>query len=210
MIITYYAKACVKVQQGDTVIGFNPISKDSKEKYARFGANIALISRNAPAFNGAENLSYADKLPFVVNGPGEYEVGGIFIKGYAVPHEGVYNTVYTLRLDEINLCHLGGLSAASLPPEVVEALGEIDVLFVPVWKGDDIVAPLDAHKIANNLEPKIIIPMHNGDMGKDSAFAVFMKESGEDAQEPAEKLTLKRKDLEGKEASVVLLSTALG
>src|SRR3984885_5824382 len=98
MIITYLGGEFIKVQFGDTVLAFNPISKDSKLKTSKFGADIVLSSLNHPDMNGVDQISFGDKKPFVISGPGEYEVKGVFIKG--LPSESNYdgekriNTIY--------------------------------------------------------------------------------------------------------------------
>ncbi|MEK7556865.1 MAG: MBL fold metallo-hydrolase, partial [Patescibacteria group bacterium] len=73
MVITYHGLESFKVQFGDTVLAFNPVSKDSKLKTAKFGADIALISMHHEDMNGAEQVSFGEKKAFVVEGPGEYE-----------------------------------------------------------------------------------------------------------------------------------------
>ena len=82
MVISYQGLESFKIQFGEIVVAYNPISKDSKHKGTKFGADIVLISANHPDFNGAENASRGDKQPFVINGPGEYEIGGIFVRGF--------------------------------------------------------------------------------------------------------------------------------
>ena len=67
MIVTYYGKQFFKVQLGDTVLAFNPISKDSKLKAARFGADVVLTSLNHADFNGVESVTYGEKTPFVIS-----------------------------------------------------------------------------------------------------------------------------------------------
>jgi hypothetical protein len=81
MVITYLGADFFKVQFGDITIAVNPISKESKLKQARFGADIALVSANHPDLNGVDMVSHGDKKPFVISGPGEYEIKGVFIKG---------------------------------------------------------------------------------------------------------------------------------
>ena len=88
MIITYYGGEFFKVQFGDTTLAFNPISKDSKLKSSRFGADIVLSTTYHSDFNGVEQVSHGDKKPFVISGPGEYEVKEVFIKG--LPSESKY------------------------------------------------------------------------------------------------------------------------
>jgi len=205
MIITYYGKAFTKAQLGETVIAFNPISRESDKNVSRFGADAALISLNHPDFNGAETVAYANKSPFVIDGPGEYEVGGIFIQGFSSEGaSGRINKIYTLELDNIRLCHLGGLAHPTLNPDVIEEMGVIDILFVPI--GGETLSPKDAAKLASSLEPKLIIPLLCEDgKGSEETLKTFLKEAGGGKETVTDKLSLKKKDLEGKEGEVVVL-----
>ncbi len=210
MIITYLGCEFFKVQFGDTTIALNPISKDSKLKPTRFFADIALVSLNDKDMNGVENLSYNGNDPFVINGPGEYETKGVFIKGFgSVSNYGgveKINTIYSISLENMNLCFLGALSDINLSAEVKEALGEVDVLFLPI--GDEgVLDPVKAEKLAVELEAKIIIPMHYDDVGTKDVLKKYLKEAGEEKIEAVDKLTLKRKDLDGKEGDTVVLSS---
>ena len=206
MIITYFGKEFFKVQVGDTVLAFNPISKDSKLKGARFGADIALITVNHEDYNGADQVSFGEKNPLVISGPGEYETKGIFIRG--IPAESSagggkkINTIYTLSVDKINICFLGALSSKSLPAESREAIDGVDILFVPVG-GDGVLSPSDAYGVAVSIEPKVIIPM---DYGDEAALKKFLKEGGAEKVESLEKLTVKQKDIEGMEGEIVVLT----
>ena len=221
MIITYLGVEFFKVQFGDTTIAFNPISKDSKFKPTRFFADIALVSLNNPDMNGTENLSYNGKDPFVISGPGEYEVKDVFIKGFAsksnyggheksadlVASKERINTIYSVTLENMNICFLGALSDINLSTEVKEALGDVDDLFVPI--GDEsVLDATKAEKLSVEIEPKIIIPMHFGEIGIKDALKKYLKEAGEENVKPTDKLTLKKKDLEGKMGDVVVLSVA--
>lgn len=195
------------MQFGDTTLAFNPISKESKLKASRFFADIALVSVNHPDANGAENLSYNGKEPFVISGPGEYEIKGVFIKGFASKSlyggKDMINTIYSVPLENINLCFLGALSDINLSSEVKEALGDVDVLFLPVG-GDGVLDAVKAEKLSVEIEPKIIIPMHYDA----ASLKKYLKEAGEEGVKPIEKLTLKRKDLEGKQGESIVLSIA--
>jgi L-ascorbate metabolism protein UlaG (beta-lactamase superfamily) len=213
MIITYHGAEFFKVQFGDTIIAFNPISKDSKLKPSRFGADVALVSLNHPDMNGVDQLSFGDREPFVISGPGEYEIKGVFIKGY--PSESAYgskkgekqiNAIYSVSLEGMNLCFLGALRSGSpVPAEIQEPLEGIDILFAPIG-GDGVLSASEAYKLAVKLEPKIVIPMHYGMNGDKNSLKTFLKESGEENVKPIDKLTLKRKDLEGKEGEIIILA----
>lgn len=205
MIITYFGKQFFKIQQGEMTMAFNPVSKSSKSGVsAHFGADIALSTTNHLDYNGIEQLSHGERVPFTITGPGDYEVKEIFIKGImseaTLGGKKYINTIYSLSVDNINIAFLGSLSDAELSKEVHEAIDGPDILFIPVGGGDTLDAKISA-KLASTLEPKMIIPMDYND----ASLKVFLKEIGEEKAEVEEKLTIKRKDLEGKEGEVVVL-----
>jgi L-ascorbate metabolism protein UlaG (beta-lactamase superfamily) len=209
MIITYQGVEFFKVQFGDTILAFNPISKESKFKSTRFFADVALVSANHSDFNGVENLSYNGKDPLAISGPGEYETKGVFIKGFQskTNYGGKerINTIYIVVLEGMTLCFLGALSDEKLCPEFLEAIDDVDILFLPI--GDDgVLDSAKANKLAVTLEPKIIIPMHYDEVGIVGSLKKFLKEAGEENVKPVDKLTIKKKDLDGKEGEVVILS----
>ena len=179
MIITYHGVDYFKVSFGDTTIAVNPISKDSKLKSTRFGSDITLVSLNSPEHNGVEVNSRGEKEPFLIKGPGEYEVSGIFIKGFLSKSQyggsQSLNTIYTVSLEGMNLCFLGALSDTQLSDEAKEAIEEVDILFVPIG-GDGVLDASTAHKLAVQFEPKLIIPSHFGDVGDSGALKKFLKE----------------------------------
>lgn len=211
MIITYYGIEFFKVQFGDTVIGINPVAKDSKHKSGRFAADIALVSNKHKDFSGVENLAFGDKTPFVIDGPGEYEIKGVTVRGflsksdYEDSHK--LNTVYLISLEDMKLCHLGALSEGDLGGELKEQLEGIDILFVPVG-GKGLLTPERAYKLCVELEPKIIIPMYSAE-DSEKSLKIFLKEGGADAVKAIDKLTLKKKDLEGKEGEIIILSSSV-
>jgi len=210
MVITHYGGEFFKIQFGDATLALNPVSKDSKLKSARFGADVALVSLDNPDFNGVDQIGFGEKMPFIISGPGEYEIKGIFIKGFgSVSKYGGaehINTIYSISLENMNLCFLGALGTHDLPAEIKEALGDIDIVFLPIG-GDGVLTAAEANKLATALEPKMIIPMHFDGVGDKGALTKFLKESGSEDVKPVEKLTIKKKDLEGKEGDVVVLSS---
>lgn len=208
MIITYHGADFFKVSLGDTTIAVNPISKDSKVKGKSFGSDITLISLNSPEHNGSDSTSRGEKESFVINGPGEYEVQGVFIKGFL--SKSVYgdkeriNTIYTVNLENINLCFLGAISDKELSSEAKEAMDGVDILFVPIGS-EGVLDPATAHKMAVQFEPKVIIPSHYVEVGEKDSLKKFLKESGEESVKPIDKLTIKRKDIEAMEGEIVVL-----
>ncbi len=205
MVITHHGGQCFKVSFGDTTLVFDPISKKSKLSGVKFGADVAFVSLNHPDFNGAEEMSFGAKVPFVIDGPGEYEVGDVTVRGYGTEtiYEGVpkFNTIYQVTLEGINIVFLGALSNAVIDPQILGELDDIDILFVPIGGGDVLDVP-DASKLGTKLEARCIIPMHYND----TALKAFFKEEGIDVVKPVEKLTVKKKDLAEMEAEIVVLS----
>lgn len=119
----------------------------------------------------------AEKSGFVIDGPGEYEVKDIFIKGFP-------DRTFLITFEGVKLCFLG----SQVNQEEIE---DVDILFVRP----------DAYKTAVALEPAVIIPM-----GYDkNSLTQFLKEGGEEKVIPQEKFVVKKKDLEGKESEIVVL-----
>jgi len=204
VVISYLGGQCFKVSRGDLTISYNPPGKESKLASAKFGADIALISLDHEDFNGIENASYGERAPFVISGPGEYEIKGVTVRGFGAETEyggkKSINTIYNVALEGMNLCFLGAQSASTLPQAAKQELDDIDILFLPI--GDEGVLDYDdAYKLAVQLEPKAIVPMHY----TQESLKKFIKEAGEETK-PQEKLTVKKKDLEGKEGEIIVLT----
>ena len=223
MILTYHEGACIRAQAGDTTLVFGPISKQSKNfKPTNFGADVAFISLNHPDMNGAEEAARGEKQPFVISGPGEYEVsakggsasGGkdsVTVAGF--PAGSKYgdspriNTIYYVHFDGMSVLYLGALGDLDLPSDVLE-MDAPDVLIVPIGGGPStslgagVLTPPEAQKLGVKLEAKILIPV----LYDERSLKQFLKEAGEEGLKPTDKLTIKPRDLAGKENEVVVLS----
>ncbi len=124
-------------------------------------ADIVTVSHFHPGHSYTQGIGGT---PRQIKGPGEYEIGGVFVTGIATYHDNKRgslrgkNTVYVIEIDGLTLCHLGDLGH-SLDSGVVEELGDVDILFLPV--GEVSTISLDtAMEIVRQLEPSIVIPMH--------------------------------------------------
>jgi L-ascorbate metabolism protein UlaG (beta-lactamase superfamily) len=210
MVITHYGGEFIKITRGDSTLAFNPISKESKLSGPKFGADVVLITTADKDFNGVGQVTRGDQEPFVVHGPGEYEVERIFIKGF--PSVSQYggkerpNTIYIVTLEGMNLCFLGALSDSKVDPKIFEDVDGIDILFVPIG-GNGVLTPAEAHSMGVKLEAKVVIPIHYEGIGEKDSLKAFLKEGGAEKEKPIDKLTIKKKDVEGKTGSVVVLSS---
>lgn len=204
MILTYHTGGCVRASAGETTIVFGPISKSSKNfKPTNFGADIALVSLNHPDMNGGEEAARGDKQPFVISGPGEYELKGITVAGF--PSQSSYggveriNTIYAVHFDGLFVLYAGALGSITIPKELHE-MDAPDILIVPVG-GNGALDPDDAQKLSVQLEAKIVIPI----LHDEKTLKQFLKEAGSEGTS-TDKLTLKAKDVAGKENEVVVLT----
>jgi len=205
MILTFHEGACVRAQAGDTTLVFGPVSKGSKNfKPTNFGADVAFISFNHADMNGSEEAGRGDKQPFVISGPGEYEVKDMttaaFPTGSKYGGDPRINTVYSVHFDGLSVMYLGALGDLDVPGEVLE-MDSPDVLIIPIG-GAGALSPAEAQKLAVKLEAKIVIPI----LYDDKSLKQFLKEAGEEGTKPSEKLTIKPKDVAGKESEVVVLA----
>ena len=113
-----------------------------------------------------------------------------------------------VTIDGINVCFLGALGSKELSAEARTAVGDAEILFVPIG-GEGVLNASDAYQLAVKLEPKIIIPIHYGEVGNKDALKTFLKEGDAQDVKPIDKLTLKKKDLEGKEGDIIVLEALM-
>lgn len=205
MIITYHGGQCFKVSFGDITLAFDPISKKSELSPVKFGSDIAFVSMHHPNFNGADQVALGNREPFIVEGPGEYEIGDVTVRGYGV--DTVYDTknhiatIYQVVLEGMNIVFLGPLSNPEIDPKILGELGNIDILFVPIGGGDVLEVP-QASKLAVKLEAKLVIPMHYDA----AALKAFLKEESAEDTKPVDKLTLKKKDVDALSGEIAVLT----
>lgn len=214
MVITYYGLSCFKVESGKLTLAFDPPSKDSDLKPPRFSADVAVSSHAHPRHSGLHELSGE---PFLISGPGEYEAKGLSVTGIPSFHDKEggkkkgLNTIYVVEMEDMRLCHLGDLGSAILDAETLEAIGKVDILFVPTG-GEDVLDPEEAAKIVGALEPKIVLPMHYAlpkTSIKGAKVEEFLDELGEKGIKSEEKLTIKKKELAEDGTRVVVLDPAI-
>lgn len=206
MVITYLGGNCFKLTSGDTTIAVNPPAAGSKHKVSKFGSDIVIIPVEHEDWNGVETATHASKEPFVVRGPGAYEIGDVVITGYAAPgaivgeNSDYGNTVYSVQFDGMKLLLLGALASEALPQDARAEVSGVDVVFVPL--GGNVLNGKGAHNLTVALEANVLIPhATNGD----EDLKEFIKLAGAEGVKAQDKLTLKPKDLADLSGEVVLL-----
>jgi len=158
--ITWYGHSCFRLsERGRTTIITDPFSDSIGLPAPKLKGDVVTISHNAPGHNFVEAVKVQ---PYVLSGPGEYEIGGVFVMGIALhatsDTNASYNVAYTFEYDKLTVLHLGDLK--HVPEQsTIEAFGEVNVALVPVGGGNGLTANEAAEVIAL-IEPNYVIPMH--------------------------------------------------
>lgn len=215
MEITWYGHSCFRLTErglasvvtdpfDSEIVGYEPL---------RLKADIVTVSHEAPGHNFT---SAVKSVSHRINGPGEFEIGGVFITGVQTDTNGKKNvekprnTLYVFDYDGLNVAHLGDLRQVPTQSEV-EALGTVHIALVPVGGGNGLNAA-KAAEVISLLEPNIVIPMHYGLKAckiQLDPLSKFLKEMGLTAAESVPSLKISRSGLPD-ETKVVVLNLASG
>lgn len=212
MIITWYGQSCFRLEPKGVSILIDPFSKEIGLRPPRLNDNIFLVSHEHYDHNNVADLPAGEAgAPFVVRGPGEYEKSGIHIEGIVSYHDNSQgtqrglNTIYLIRAEDMRLCHLGDLGQAKLSDEQVEAIGDVDILFIPIG-GKYTIDSKEAAEMVKQIEPKIVIPMHYKVAGLNIDIdgpQKFLKEIGIEAEE-VESYKIAAKNLPTEEIKLIM------
>lgn len=215
MEITWYGHSCFRLTErgmasvatdpfDSEVVGYEPL---------KLKADIVTVSHEAPGHNF---ISAVKGTSHRITGPGEFEIGGVFITGVQTDSNGKKNvekprnTLYVFDYDGLNVAHLGDLRQVPTQSEV-EALGTVHIALVPVGAGSALNAA-KAAEVISLLEPNIVIPMHYGNSAcklQLDPLAKFLKEMGLAAPEAAPSLKISRSGLPDETKVVVLSVTSV-
>ncbi len=163
MEITWYGHSCFRITERNLAtvvtdpydhraVGYDPL---------KLKADIVTVSHTAP---GHDYLPAVKGEPFTITGPGEFEIGGVFITGVQTnghtkkTQDEPRNTLYLIEYNGINVLHLGAINRVPTQTEV-EALGPVQIVLTPVGGGSGLNAA-KAAEIISLLEPNLVIPMH--------------------------------------------------
>jgi len=209
--ITWLGHSCFRLRDRAATVVTDPYGKDLGLNLVRVRADIVTVSHDADDHNFVKGVKGDFQ---ILTGPGEYEVSSVFVTGLELRGDrkkkdavsDPRNTVFLFEFDDLTICHLGDLSIVPTQAQVEEALGEVDVLLIPVGGGESLTAS-QASEVVSLLEPHIVIPMHY-QMPEISLeldpVGKFLKEMGLDKVTPQEVLKVSRSGLPD-ETQIVLL-----
>lgn len=211
MYIHYLGHSCFKLQSKNeasaVTVVTDPYGKEYGLKPPRIEADIVTISHGHKDHN---NISAVGGKPYVIDTPGEYDIKGVFIQGVDSFHDDKQgkergdNIIYRISIEDVVITHLGDLGH-SLDNKQIEKLQGTDILLIPVG-GKYTVDAKKAIEVINQIEPRMVIPMHykQGSLNLDiSGVDKFIKEIGVKPTKE-EKLKINKKDLPAEDMELVI------
>lgn len=185
MEIKYFGHTCFRIRGSKVAIVTDPLEANLGVKLPSITADIVLFSNQE-----GKNLSIVTKAlgrdePFVINGPGEYEVAGVFVLGISSGK----TTIYVITIDGLRLVFLGELNE-KLSDKQLEEINGVDLLFLPV--GGKPVS------LAGQIQPKMVIPMAYKLPGLRLDLAPvddFLRQMGVEGIKPIDKLLISKEKL---------------
>lgn len=216
MEITWHGNSCFRINErgmaavvtdpyDPEVVGLDP---------GKLRAEVVTVSCDKPAHNYVRAIRGK---AFEITGPGEYEIGGVFITGVLIngsqktrSDDNSRNTIYVIDYDGLTVAHLGELKNVPNQTEV-EGLGEVNVALVPVG-GKTSLNAAKAAEVISLLEPSVVIPMHYGIKGSLmnlDPLSKFLKEMGLTAVETEESIKLSSRNVLPEETRVMVLDLSL-
>ncbi len=204
MEISYLGHSSFKIKGKTTTVVTDPFLQKCE-------ADIVTISHH---HSDHDQIKLVAGSPYIIDGPGEYEVKGVSVIGVASWHDDQSgakrgaNTIYVVEIDGLRVCHLGDLGH-KLADTQLEELGSIDIVLVPVG-GEYTIDAKAAAEVAKQVDPWIVIPMHYQQPGLDATMFgklagvdAFLKEMGKDVA-PIPRLIISRDKLPQESQIVVL------
>jgi L-ascorbate metabolism protein UlaG (beta-lactamase superfamily) len=204
--VTWLGQSCFRLRGRNAAVVTDPFSPALGPKL-RLEGNLVTVSH--PHENHSHVQSVKDA--YVIEGPGEYEVAGVTVRGLPTYHDSQQgaehgrNTVYVIELDDVRVCHLGDLGHR-LDDSALETIGNVDVLLVPVGGGRTLDGARAA-EVVRQVEPRYVVPMHFGHPSLRTELAPverFLNEMGVPESEAQTKLTVQGSSAEGETKVVVL------
>ena len=161
MLITWYGLSCFRfTERGMATVVTDPFDSEIVGyEPLKLRADIVSVSHDAPGHN---HVSAVKGVTHTLTGPGEFEIGGVFITAVQTSSKkqdgNGQNTLYVFDYDGVTVAHLGDLKQVPSQSEV-EAMGTVNVALVPVGGGHGLT-PAKAAEVISMIEPGIVIPMH--------------------------------------------------
>jgi L-ascorbate metabolism protein UlaG (beta-lactamase superfamily) len=206
MTITWFGLSSFKITGKDVTIITDPFGSKTGLSPVRGGADIVILSN--PELDWSNNVSSITGEPFVISGPGEYDIKDCFIIGAPAENKELgANTIYCIEVDSVRIAFFGAFNQAQLTDDQKEALEGSDIVLIPVG-GKQVLGYEQAAKLATQLQPFYIVPHSYKTPGLSlnlDKLDSFTKEVGAKITE-SDKITAKKKDFISDTTNIIVLS----
>lgn len=203
MMIQYHGDACVRLS-GKTGAEEYTVLCDPYDAKAT-GLKVIHPSAVDIVTSTTGALPEFEAGPLRITGPGEYEARGVMVTGITAGK----STVFRIEAEGLSIAHLGSHSQP-LTTDVVEQLGDIDVLLVPVG-GQGVLTAKQAVEVIEQIEPRVVIPIQYRIAGARLPYdglETFCKEMGCPPKADEDKLRISKKDLPADEMVVKVIAVS--
>lgn len=211
--ISWYGQTCFRLDGRESIaIVTDPCSPELGITLPRLQADVVTVSHHGASCHYLDVVQGPFKL---LDGPGEYEIGGVFITGvstFADDQQGSIrglNTVFAFEFDGTTICHLGQLGHVPTQSQV-KNLGSVGVLLVPVGGGGSLTST-QASEVIGLFEPDMVIPMRYRIPGLQEdldSVDSFLKEMGVDELDKHQSLQVSETSV-SEETAIVVLETSV-
>ena len=212
MEIVWYGLSCFRLsERGMASVVTDPYGPEIGLPPLKLKAEIVTVSHDAPGHNQVKAVKGVRR---EITGPGEFEIGGVFIIGIPMrPKKSAKtirsNMLYVFDFEGLTVVHLGDL--AYVPSQAqIEDLGTVDIALVPVG-GGGALSPSQASEVISLIEPSIVVPMHykTGAMElKLGTIKRFLSEMGISEKEALPSLKISKSGL-SEDTQVVVLKPSV-
>jgi len=213
MEIVWYGFSCFRIiERGLACVVTDPYDPELGLPPLKLKADIVTISHDDPGHNYVKAVKGYRR---AIAGPGEYEIGGVFITAISMwksnkkTDENHGSTLFVFDFDGVSVAHLGDLSHVPTQAQI-ENLGAVDIALVPVG-GGGALSSSQASEVISLIEPSLVIPMQyksSTETLKIETITRFLKEMGIESQDPVPVLKVNRSSL-SEETQVILLTPSI-
>lgn len=178
MDLTWYGLSCFRITERKyATVVTDPFGSKVGLPSLKLKADIVTVSHKS---EGHGKTAVVSGQSHILTGAGEYEIGGVFVTATSsIAKDGTKNVIYLFDYDGLTVAHFGDMDAVPTRSQI-EALGEVNILLVPVGGGKSLNAS-QAAELVSMLEPNIVVPMHYHTEGlkiKLEPIDRFLKEMG--------------------------------
>jgi L-ascorbate metabolism protein UlaG (beta-lactamase superfamily) len=193
--VSWYGQTCFRLDGRNSIsIVTDPYPPDVGLTLPRLRADVVTVSHHSGGCGYLDAVQGPFKL---LDGPGEYEISGVFITGVSTfaddkgGRERGLNTVFAFDFEGTTICHLGRLGHVPTQSQV-KNLGSVNVLLVPVGGGGSLTSA-QASEVIGLFEPDVVVPMRyqvSGLQEELDSVDHFLREMGMEKVNGRQRLTV--------------------